>query len=291
MLSLNRKYYLIIYLLIAVLLLALTVYAIYKLNIYLKNENLLIYATGTNEKAFLNSTWKMSPKEIERANKTNLSNSYNENSVFESIRISFDFPQILNMNRYSHYIQKDVLLWEGYGVYVNYYFFDNMLFEYNIKLENYPFKQIPSDIILTLRSRFGNEKKATMRFKGLSFADLLDIREEDKKEQRKQNTKEIDPLEELEESVRQEQATKPIEITGKDINLERGKYPYSFNYVWETQNQIVTLRKSKSRVYCSEIGYDFENNCKYYDIYISARYKNLYKEIEEISRQERDNYF
>jgi len=283
----RKKYILILYFITIILFLGVLGIGIYKLNLYLKNENLLIYSTGTNEKAFLNSTWKMSPKEIERANKTNLSYSYSDNDFL--IKKFSGFPMILNMNRYSKYIQKDVLLWGESDIYVSYHFFDNMLFEYHINLENYSFEQIPSDIILTLRSKFGNEKKATKKprmagiagldelkiTQNITFADLENIREEDKS-----------TLQKLDAN-----RPKSVEITGKDINIKREKYPYSFEYVWETQNQFITLSKYKNELYCLELGYDSYDNCNYYNILISAKYKNLYKEIQRFVDKERESYF
>jgi len=267
----RKLYILILYFITIILFLGVLGIGIYKLNLHLKNEYLLIYATGTNEKAFLNSTWKMSPKEIERANKTNLLHNLKSDHYILSLISILDFPKILNGDRYSAWIQKNVLLWGETNVVVIYYFFDNMLLKYDIKLEDYYFEQIPSDIILTLRSTFGNEKKATMK-QHPGFADLDELKIPQYARRKKQSS--ANPSE--------------IEITGKDINLKHEKYPYSFVYVWETQNQFVTLTKRKSRDFCLEYNFD---NCYYYNILIKAKYKNLYKEIEEIARQEREDYF
>src|SRR5574341_1397190 len=72
------------------------------LNAYLSDNNLLIYATGTSDKAFLKATWKMSPREIERANNATLSNS--------DMLILFT-PEVTNQGRFKALVQKDVFLW------------------------------------------------------------------------------------------------------------------------------------------------------------------------------------
>ena len=53
---------------ITIFLIAIFIGGLFLVNKYLSANNLLFYSTGTNEKAFLDSTWEMSPREIERAN-------------------------------------------------------------------------------------------------------------------------------------------------------------------------------------------------------------------------------
>src|SRR5258708_18940777 len=97
------------------------------LNAYLKTDNRFIYATGTRDKAFLKATWKMSPREVQRANQTTL--------VEESEAISRIFgPDVLDKSRLTEYIQSNISLW-GWDAKVHYEFFDNMLYEYYIGLD------------------------------------------------------------------------------------------------------------------------------------------------------------
>jgi len=88
-------------------------------NKYLSSNHLLMYATGTNDKAFLNATWKMSPQEIVRANKMPL-------SMYENIFL-FSDVDVADRSRVKAFTQKDVSLW-GYTPQVVYMFFDNMLY-------------------------------------------------------------------------------------------------------------------------------------------------------------------
>jgi hypothetical protein len=60
------------------------------------------YATGTRDKAFLNSTWEMSPNEIERANKTLL--EYAPPDFFDFIG-----PSVTDKTRYKKMVQKNVV--------------------------------------------------------------------------------------------------------------------------------------------------------------------------------------
>jgi len=201
MLSLKRKYDLIIRLLFAVLLLALTVYGIYKLNIYLKNENLLIYATGSNEKAFLNSTWKMSPKEIERANKT---------SLIPDNRTNVSAHDFVDDERYKYKVSK-ANLW-GRDAKIYYLFFDNKLYEYEIRIEKYYITKLPDVIVGSLRDRFGTEDEAKL----CNTISCLLLPEYQKKE---------DII---------------IDIKGKDLIISRYE-PMNIIYNWETEDLHVYL--------------------------------------------------
>jgi len=93
-------------------------------NAYLSDHNLFIYGTGTSDKAFLKATWKMSPREIERANNASLSGS--------EMLLLFT-PEVTNQGRFKALLQKDVFLW-GHLAQVEYAFFDNMLYEYYASL-------------------------------------------------------------------------------------------------------------------------------------------------------------
>jgi len=130
----------------ASLLIALCIVAV---NSYLSNKHLFLYATGTKDKAFLNATWKMSPQEIERANKTVLSTS--------DLPILIT-PEVVDQSRFKTMIQKDLLLW-GHASQVHYEFFDNMPYEYRATLTAYDLEKPHKEILETLRTQFGKEKE------------------------------------------------------------------------------------------------------------------------------------
>src|SRR5438552_12302723 len=98
---------------------------------------------GLKDKAFLNATWKMSPQEIERANETTLVPGAND--IF-----SFLFaPEVTNRKRFMEMDQKDASLW-GHDAEINYLFFDNQLYEYNISLTAYDANNPYNEILATL---------------------------------------------------------------------------------------------------------------------------------------------
>lgn len=121
------------------------------LNNYLSNNNLFLYATGTNDKAFLNSRWKMSPKEIERANSTVLS------ETTDSFSLLF-VPKISDKKRFKEFTQEGLSLW-GEEVKVQYSFFDNILYEYYISLNTHNLEETHKEILETLRTKFGTSKE------------------------------------------------------------------------------------------------------------------------------------
>ena len=135
---------------VASILIALCIVA---LNSYLSNRHLFLYATGTSDKAFLNATWKMSPQEIERANKAVLSLS--------DLPILFT-PEVIDQNRFKTLIQKDLFLW-GHTSQVHYEFFDNMLYEYRVSLTAFDLEKPHKEILEMLRAQFGQEKEAEKR--------------------------------------------------------------------------------------------------------------------------------
>jgi hypothetical protein len=121
-----------------------------ELNSYLKKNHLLIYASGTSEKAFLNTTWKMSPNEIARANNTRLTQS---TSLFVDL-LAID---VANKKRFTEFFQENISLW-GHSARVNYLFFDNQLLQYYISLQNINPNWTHTTIFETLESRFGGGK-------------------------------------------------------------------------------------------------------------------------------------
>jgi hypothetical protein len=96
-------------------------------NIYLHEQNMWPYSTGISEKAFLNSTWYMSPNEISRSNDAILNNENNPLSDLFA-------PPVVDRERYTELVQTNISLW-GENAEVTYRFFDNKLFEYLITLE------------------------------------------------------------------------------------------------------------------------------------------------------------
>jgi hypothetical protein len=120
---------------------------VFSLNLYLKRENRLLYATGTRDKAFFNATWKMSRREVERANKTTLE-SYTD--VFTLL----DAPEVMNRDRFTEYLQKGLSLW-GFDAEVHYSFFDNMLYEYYIAIKTYSPDKPYQEVVQSLQQQFG----------------------------------------------------------------------------------------------------------------------------------------
>ena len=128
---------------------------IYSLNSYLKNERLLIYTKGTNKKAFLNATWKMSVKEVERANGYKLTKGISF-AVIES-----DLNKILDLKRFVSKESCDINIW-GDDREVKYDFFDDQLFRVRIYDEILNQGNTDSLIVISLEPKYGkiirNEK-------------------------------------------------------------------------------------------------------------------------------------
>ena len=121
------------------------------LNNYLSSNNLLLYATGTNDKAFLNSRWKMSPKEVERANNTFLA------ETADPFFLLF-VPKITNKKRFKEFVQEDVSLW-GEKVKVEYSFFDNILYEYYVSLTANDVEETHKKIFQSLSAKLEGSKE------------------------------------------------------------------------------------------------------------------------------------
>lgn len=126
------------------------------LNHYFYDERLLFYATGTEHKAFFNATWKMSPREVERANSVNLRPvfpAYNPFTLFVK-NPDYDMPEYvmdtLRMSKFEH----SVRLW-GMKCSVFYTFFDDKLYKYEVAFECTDTNDVLSVIIPALSGRFG----------------------------------------------------------------------------------------------------------------------------------------
>lgn len=117
-------------------------------NAFLKGTNRWPYATGGADKAFLNATWKMSPQEIERANKTHLGPP--EESWWEELNA----PSVIDKKRYRELVQADISLW-GYSAKVTYQFFDDKLKGYSVGLTVYDPDRPFNEILATLNNKFG----------------------------------------------------------------------------------------------------------------------------------------
>jgi hypothetical protein len=119
-------------------------------SMHLRTTNRLFYATGTKDKAFLNATWRMSPPEIERANHVTL-------SLDDDLFVLWDAPDIININRFTEYKQKDISLW-GYPAELHYLFFDRMLYKYYINMTAHEPDKPMKDVLNTLQEQFGTGK-------------------------------------------------------------------------------------------------------------------------------------
>ena len=115
----------------------------------LKAENYLWWATGSSDKAFLDTTWGMSPNEVERATRTPLT-SADEFTEFFAQEV-----QLVNPTRIRVSEQKNVHKLWGHFTNVDFTFFDNMLCEYYIGLTVYNADTSIDEIRTSLVERFG----------------------------------------------------------------------------------------------------------------------------------------
>jgi len=131
----------------------------YFLNRYLKQEYLFFYAIGTNEKAFLNSTWKMSPKEVERANNVNLilfDRKQSKSNPFIAIFAHTLSGMLIHDNRVKEFTSVDKIKLFGEDIELILYFFDNKLFRYNVFF-SYIYQETIDDVYNNLTRKFGKE--------------------------------------------------------------------------------------------------------------------------------------
>lgn len=110
---------------------------------------MLFYATGTNDKAFMNSTWEMSVNEVERAN----------NAEFIGVNTLLCLFGVREFDSIEHrimcYQDDDVYLF-GNKSEVTYFFFDNRLFEYDLIIPVYGYSDV-SKLLEQLENRLGKE--------------------------------------------------------------------------------------------------------------------------------------
>ena len=136
---------LIVFTIIILLLIILTI-------LFLEDNKMLFYATGTKSKAFINSTWEMSPQEIERSNKIKL-----QPVKYDLLPISplyeDDYPAVFNSKRYKTLFNEDLKLW-GFPARIEYAFFDNKLFEYTIIIKTYDHQKINNLIYSSISKKY-----------------------------------------------------------------------------------------------------------------------------------------
>lgn len=167
--------------------------SIIAINGYLEDEKLLFYATGTQYKAFLNSTWEMSEKEIARANNTYLNSEPTRldfsgfNTIdgkknppgtyidYNPFKFDFQLPKVLNMSRYKKGIQNDITIF-GYNSRVRYYFFDDKLFEYTLIIHGLDADKLHKDIYSSISEKFGEgrvQKKENFQIQSVSWETMI----------------------------------------------------------------------------------------------------------------------
>ncbi len=143
------------------------------LNFYLKDSNRLFYSTGTDIKAFLNSTWEMSPNEINRVNETTLQKP---NTSFIRFLPDAGIPHILKRDRYHTLEQIDINIW-GNSAKVEYGFFDNKLFQYSLSVTAYSddYNKISNNIINQLENKYGKGKSIKHKYFLVKLEWITDI--------------------------------------------------------------------------------------------------------------------
>lgn len=124
------------------------------LNYYLISKELLFYSPYSEKKAFFNSKWGMSPKEIEKENKVNLTPA---KIVLFNIpdQGGFKYPSVVNMERYKLLNQIEHFTLWGFETKVEYSFFDNKLFEYTLFITGYDSTELHITIVTALKRQFG----------------------------------------------------------------------------------------------------------------------------------------
>ncbi|MFP5081278.1 hypothetical protein [Pedobacter sp. JCM 36344] len=138
------------------------------LNEYWKEEKLFIHKTGYNKKAILNSTWNMSSKEVERANKLKLK---------KGLTFVFFEPglnKLLNEKRITAKKIDDFNLWT-FTSELTYDFFDDRLFRYSFIGELAEPNSFDSIAVNNLKNRYGKMIKDTNQFGGNFLKDSVSV--------------------------------------------------------------------------------------------------------------------
>ena len=129
---------------------------------YIKENNYFIYATGSDKKALLNSTWLMSPNEIRRSN-----NAYLKRDPYKLpplLLLSDNVgPDIVNQERFSYLMQDGLSFW-GRPATVDYEFFDNKLYRYYITFRVYDLESTELEVLSSLKGKLGEFKEIESKY-------------------------------------------------------------------------------------------------------------------------------
>lgn len=136
---------------------------------YLKVEKLFFYKTGTDKKAILNSTWNMSAKEVERANKTKLDDEYT------FVLFDDELNKLLDPDRITAKINKTMNLW-AHTSELTYDFFDDRLFRYRLIGQVDEPAKFDSIVKHNLYERYGDIKRNNDKFGGTFLKDSVFVK-------------------------------------------------------------------------------------------------------------------
>jgi hypothetical protein len=144
--------------------------SISKLNSYLQEESLFMCAKGSDTKAFINSTWGMSIKEVERANGCKL------NKDVSQIAFVFDnFEMLLGTGRIKSKESCKINIW-GVNREVDYDFFDNQLFRVKIYDDILDKALIDSMVVASLEVKYGTiQRKNIEEYSGKFETDEVEV--------------------------------------------------------------------------------------------------------------------
>lgn len=139
--------------LISILIIILLFTMIFGLDYYLKKNNYLFYSNGTEEKAFIDATWGMSPNEVQRANNITLVPA--KYGVFHwPDQAKAGYPRFLERYKLLEG-ENHITLW-GFDTKVEYAFLDDKLFECTVFLDGYDSDKMHKIIASTLIKRYGD---------------------------------------------------------------------------------------------------------------------------------------
>jgi len=110
-------------------------------------------SAATKDKAFLNSTWKMSPNEIQKATGLKLI------EVNNKFLLDNDLPDIFDTSRFKRMKHSDPIELYGIDTHVTFYFFDNKLFQYNIYADDFHETSIYDIFYNNVQAKFGDALK------------------------------------------------------------------------------------------------------------------------------------
>lgn len=166
---------------------AFIIIGLFKLNKYLKDERLLFYKRGTDEKAILNATWRMSVKEVERS----LNYKLTDGIFYGRIFTGEPFKNLKDINRVSNKDGKNIII-GGENYEVQYDFFDDQLFQITLLKEVLNKEKTDSIITTYLEPKYGriirdpqNKFSGTFKNKNVQIKyEQWEIKNHDKTEDR-----------------------------------------------------------------------------------------------------------